>query len=58
LTSLKESGFFFAKKKQKLLLIWAMGCGVTTGHDPALKSLFASFSSEKEVLTYSTAPGT
>jgi hypothetical protein len=38
------------KRSKKLLLIWAMGVGSDTAHGPDLKSLFASFSSEKEVL--------
>jgi hypothetical protein len=40
------------KAAQKLFGIWAMGVGMFNAHGPDSKSLFASFSSEKEVLTY------
>jgi hypothetical protein len=38
-------------RTEKLLLLWAMGVGLSNAHGPAKKSLFASFSSEKEALT-------
>jgi hypothetical protein len=38
------------KRTKKLLLLWGMGAGRDNAHGPASKSLFASFSSEKEVL--------
>jgi hypothetical protein len=37
-------------RTKKLFLIWAMDFGGTSAHGPESKSLFASFSSEKEVL--------
>jgi hypothetical protein len=43
---------FFEKKQQKTLLLrWVMGGGQAKAPDPAKRSLFASFSSEKEALT-------
>jgi hypothetical protein len=33
-----------------------MGCGGTNAHGPDSKSLFASFSTEKEALTFVIAP--
>jgi hypothetical protein len=36
------------KRSKKLLLLWAMGFVAASAHDPDSKSLFGSFSSEKE----------
>jgi hypothetical protein len=40
------------KRSKKLFLLYAMGVGRATAHGPASKSLFASFSSEKEALSF------
>jgi hypothetical protein len=37
-------------RRKKLLLSWVMGFGSANAHCPANKSLFGSFSSEKEPL--------
>jgi hypothetical protein len=42
--------YFKLTHYQKLLLIWSMGVDGANAHGPDSKSLFASFSSEKEVL--------
>jgi len=41
----KGKDFFFEKKKQKTFVYWLRGC---TTRETIFKSLFASFSSEKE----------
>jgi hypothetical protein len=46
----EESTSFLKKRSKKLLLLWDMGCGGDNAQDPAYKSLFGSFSSEKELL--------
>jgi hypothetical protein len=45
----KESGSFLKKRTKKLLLCWDMGVMPQTPQDQRNKSLFASFSLEKEV---------
>jgi hypothetical protein len=48
-------GRFFEKKRRKKLLIRCRACGATAESTPmaeSLKSLFGSFSSEKELLTF------
>jgi hypothetical protein len=49
---LKESSRFLKKAAQKLFLLWAMGVISQTPIAQINKSLFASFSSEKEVLAF------
>jgi hypothetical protein len=46
----KARTFFLKKRTKKLLFCRALGAGRNNAHAPASKSLFASFSSEKEVL--------
>jgi hypothetical protein len=48
----KASTSFLKKRSKKLSLLWGMGVGGDNAHGPASKSLFASFSSEKEVLLF------
>jgi hypothetical protein len=49
LSSEKGSGSFLKKRTKKLLLCWDMGVMPQTPPAQRNKSLFASFSSEKEV---------
>jgi hypothetical protein len=51
----KGKAFFFEKKKQKTFRFCLGGASAPR---PAGKSLFASFSSEKEVLPYLKVPPT
>jgi hypothetical protein len=44
------SGAFLKKSAQKTFARWVRGFGAASAHDPAIRSLFASFSSEKEAL--------
>jgi hypothetical protein len=44
----KGSGSFLKKRTKKLLFMPAWGVGGAKARDPDSKSLFASFSSEKE----------
>jgi hypothetical protein len=46
----KGSTSFLKKRSKKLLLCWGMGCGRDNAHAPVSRSLFGSFSSEKELL--------
>jgi hypothetical protein len=48
--SSRKSGSFLKKRTKKLLALWAMAVAAPTPQ-PWHKSLFASFSSEKEGLT-------
>ncbi|HEY1857955.1 hypothetical protein [Acidocella sp.] len=42
------------KAAQKFLLLWGMGGVGDNAHAPALKSFFASFCSQKEVLPFAS----
>jgi hypothetical protein len=52
----KASSSYLKKRTKKLFLIWGMGCGWASASGPESKSLFASFSSEKEVLFLKAIP--
>jgi hypothetical protein len=43
------------KKNQKNFKCWARGVAADTAHAPDSKSLFGSFSSEKELLAFNPA---
>jgi hypothetical protein len=45
----KASSSFLKKRTKKLLLLWGMGRDGANASGPESTSLFASFSSEKEV---------
>jgi hypothetical protein len=47
-----KSSRFLKKAAQKLLLLWGMGAARAAPMQQSNKSLFASFSTEKEVLAY------
>jgi hypothetical protein len=47
---LKEKQFFSEEKNQKTFMTLGLGCGRSTSNAPDKRSLFASFSSEKEGL--------
>jgi hypothetical protein len=51
----KASGSFLQKRTKKLLLLQGVGVGHVSTHAPASINLFASFSSEKEVLLLKAA---
>jgi hypothetical protein len=48
----KASGSFLKKRTKKLLFCWALGAGGANARAKPSKSLFASFSSEKEVPSF------
>jgi hypothetical protein len=47
----KRKRFFFEKKKQKTFISWAWALKAPTPKAQGNKSLFGSFSSEKELLS-------
>jgi hypothetical protein len=48
----KVSRRFLKKAPQKLLLCWAKGFVGDSAHDPAYRSFFASFCSQKEAFLF------